>query len=117
MTPGQQEKYAKNIAKHQASRESMTLVFIGDANWDIYADDKGQLRAVPKPENPDCHETHFGDRNHIRRLMQQGYFNDEPTEAGLELMSGLHTRFYRMGTEKQWHALEFTHPSNPKLHH
>jgi hypothetical protein len=70
----------------------MTLVFIGSSNWDIYDGGKGRLSAIPKP-GVDAGSSHFCDRDHIKQLMNQGYFNDTPTEAGLELMEGIHTSF------------------------
>jgi len=77
----------------------LSLAFIGDANWDLYADDAGRLYSVGKPERRGADgykmDTHFGDKNHIRRLMDKGYFNDEPTEVGLELMSGLHSKMIK----------------------
>lgn len=74
----------------------MKLAFIGTANWDIYANDDGQLSAIAKPGNS-AGSSHFGDRDHIKRLMDQGYFTGTATEHGLELMHGLHTSFLPNG--------------------
>lgn len=75
----------------------MKLAFIGSANWDLYVNDKGRIKAIPKPDKQDCGSCEFGDKWHIKRLMQQGYFNDTPTDAGLELMEGLHTILFGNG--------------------
>ena len=76
----------------------MKLAFIGNSNWDIYTDDNGRLSSIPKPGN-DASSSHFGDKHHILKLMRQGYFNDTATDAGLELMEGLHTRIFPDGVK------------------
>lgn len=74
----------------------MKLAFVGTSNWDIYDDGNGRLSAIAKPGSG-ASNSHYGDRDHIKRLMDHGYFNDTPTEYGLELMEGLHTRVLTNG--------------------
>lgn len=72
----------------------MNLAFVGDSNWDIYMDEKAHLWSIPKPEKQGCESTTFGDKFHIKRLLSlygAKNFNLTPTEAGLELLEGLHT--------------------------
>lgn len=76
----------------------MKLAFIGTANWDIYDNGNGQLSAIAKPGNS-AGNSHYGDRNHIKRLMDMGYFTGTATEHGLELMNGLHTRLMPNGVK------------------
>lgn len=90
------------IIRNQAPKERQ-LAFIGSANWDIYLGFDGNLWAVPKPEHPDCHETYFGNRDHIKKLMANGWFDDEPTEVGLALMEGLQSRLLPNGHFLSFH--------------
>lgn len=55
-------------------------------NWDIYADKKGALYSIARP-NSGCGSTFFGDCNHIKALIRQGYFHDTLTEYGRQLMN------------------------------
>lgn len=91
--------------------DKLTKVFIGDANWDIYADDNGKLYSIGKAERRGSDganmDTWFGDRDHIRRLIDKGYFNDTPTDAGLELLSGLHSSIVTPSKGKPFHILRF----------
>lgn len=65
--------------------------FIGTANWDIFLHkDSGSLSAIPKPGNS-ASKSGYGDKHHVKKLMEEGYFADTPTEAGLELLEGLYS--------------------------
>tara|TARA_B100000749_G_C18436960_1_gene470489 strand:- start:865 stop:1188 length:324 start_codon:yes stop_codon:yes gene_type:complete len=97
--------------QRKAAIADKTLVFIGDANWDIYADSDNKLWSIPKPECPSAEMTPFGDRDHVRRLMDAGHFNDIPTDAGLALMRGLHSKIFTPPNQKPWAMLRFVHPS------
>lgn len=55
-------------------------------NWDIYADEKGVLYSIARP-GTGCGSTFFGDKNHIKNLMKQGYFSDTLTEYGKKIMN------------------------------
>ncbi len=54
-------------------------------NWDIYADTNGRLYSIPR-KGSGCQGTHYGDINHVKNLMRQGYFRDTLTPYGFELM-------------------------------
>ena len=56
------------------------------SNWDIYASKRGTLYSIPRPGSG-CRGTFYGDTNHIRHLMRQGYFSDTLTEYGRQLMN------------------------------
>lgn len=56
------------------------------SNWDIYADKKGALYSIARP-NSGCGSTIFGDCNHVKNLIRQGYFSDTLTEYGRQLMN------------------------------
>lgn len=65
-----------------------------NSNWDIFANKNGSLVAKAK-EGSGAGDSHMGDKHHILRLMQNGWFdlNDKKfTEAGLELFSGLSSK-------------------------
>jgi len=87
-----------------------TLTFIGDANWDLYAQPDGRLWAIPKPDCLGCHMSPFGDRHHVKRLMDKGYFTSTPTDAGLALMEGLYTRLVTDSKGKRFGILGFDIP-------
>ncbi|MBR2579211.1 MAG: hypothetical protein IKE41_03665 [Clostridia bacterium] len=55
-------------------------------NWDIYADKKGTLYSIARP-GTSCGNSYFGDCNHIKNLIRQGYFSDTLTEYGKALMN------------------------------
>ena len=55
------------------------------SNFDIYADNKGTLYSIPR-KGSGCRGTYFGDVNHIRHLMRQGYFSGTLTLYGLKMM-------------------------------
>lgn len=90
---------------------NLIKVFIGDANWDIYADSEGKLYSIGKPERRGTDaakmDTMFGDREHVRRLIDRGHFSSIPTEAGLELMSGLNSAIITPARGKPFHILRF----------
>jgi hypothetical protein len=91
---------------------NLKLAFIGDSNWDIYANADGKLFSVGKPERRGTDgrnmDTHYGDKYHIRRLMDKGYFDGIPTEVGLELMSGLHCLKHNPSKGKPFTMLVFS---------
>ncbi|WVX87500.1 hypothetical protein EniLVp02_0161 [Vibrio phage EniLVp02] len=74
----------------------MELAFKNDDSpWDIYVSDEGRLFSVPTRDG--YMMSSFGDRNHIKRLMNQGYWdwdNYKITEAGLSVMKGLCCHIY-----------------------
>ena len=74
----------------------MKLAFIGSSNWDIWDAGNGRLVAIPKNGN-DASGSHFGDRHHIKRLINNGFFNDVATDHGLEIMHGIHTKILPCG--------------------
>lgn len=87
---------------------SMQLAFVGTCNWDLYLNQTGSLYAIPKPNAPkDCRSTWFGDKNHVRNLMQELYFDDTPTDIGLALLEGLSSRFPPLNTKKPHADLNF----------
>ena len=89
-----------------------TLVFIGDANWDLYAQPDGRLWAIPKPDCLGCYMSPFGDRDHVKRLIDKGHFNSTPTDAGLALMEGLYTRLMTDSKGKRFGFLDFSIPDD-----
>lgn len=56
-------------------------------NWDIYTDKKGTLYSIARP-GTGCRGSYFGDVNHIKNLIRQGYFKDTLTQIGVEMMKG-----------------------------
>lgn len=100
------------INKYLATKK-LRLAFIGDANWDIYADENDSLYSIPKQDAcPSCQASCFGDKEHIRRLMSSGYFSDQPTEAGLELLEGLHSKCFTSLSGKKFYLLKFKRDPN-----
>lgn len=85
----------------------MQKVIIGTANWDIHADQKGRLWSIPKPEIKGCESSGFGDKYHIKKLMANGIDQGQFTEAGLELMAGLHSVIHTDSHGKQFSVLRF----------
>lgn len=69
----------------------MQLAFVGTSNWDLYVDEKSRLWSIPKPEINGCESSAYGDKFHIKYLMQTWGFDGKPTEVGLKLLSGLHS--------------------------
>lgn len=91
----------------EINNSNMELAFVGTSNWDIWVEPKGVLWAVPKPDKSGCKTSYFGDKHHIKRLMQQGYFDYQPTEAGLELLVGLQNRLIQPDNGKHFALLCF----------
>jgi hypothetical protein len=90
----------------------LQLAFIGDANWDIYVDDKsGTLYSVAKAhkrgDNGRDMDSVYGDKHHIKELIRKGIFRSQPTEVGLSLLSGLHSVKYIPEKEKPFIGLYF----------
>ena len=56
-------------------------------NWDIYADNKGTLYSIARP-NSGAGNSYFGDCDHVKYLMRKGYFHDTLTPYGRQLMEG-----------------------------
>jgi hypothetical protein len=85
--------------------------FVGDSNWDIYADEDGKLYSVGKAELRGSDganmDTFYGDKNHIRRLMDRGYFSYPPTEVGLKLLSGLCSVMFTPENSRAFVMLKF----------
>lgn len=75
--------------KRQSVNE-LKLIVIGDANWDLYANDNGVVWSIPKPQHPDCKSSWYGDKYHLLKLMRRGDTLGKITEDGLEFLSGLH---------------------------
>lgn len=87
---------------------SLTLAFVGEANWDIYVDSNEKLWAMAKPECPGAEDSYFGDKQHIKRLINEDCFSyKEATEAGLKLLSGLGHRFITPEHGAPWPLLTF----------
>lgn len=65
----------------------------GSGNWDLFLMPSGEIRAVPTEAARlrGSRESYYGDRDHLRTLIQAGEFSDLEgfTEAGLEFMTGL----------------------------
>jgi hypothetical protein len=104
--------FAPFNSDHKFNLDALELVFEGDANWDIYADEKGRLYSVGKPElrgaNGRDMDTMYGDKHHIKKLMSQGYFTYKAvTEAGLELMSGLASFIHHDSKDNRFTMLNF----------
>ena len=97
-------------AERNAAIQGKTLVFIGTANWDTYAQPDGRLWAIPKADCLGCHMSPFGDRHHILKLMRKGAFDDAPTAAGLALMEGLYSQIITPPNGKAWAMLAFSTP-------
>ncbi|WP_218309765.1 hypothetical protein [Alteromonas antoniana] len=89
--------------KFKFDLSQLKKAFVGTANWDIYVDSEGRLYSVGKPERRGADgfnmDSMYGDKHHIKRLMSRGHFSDHPTEIGLELLSGLHSRFIGTGPQ------------------
>ena len=68
---------------------NLKLAFIGNSNWDIWLNKKGFLWAIPKTGTTGCATSFFGDKRHVKQLIKSGYFDDTPTEVGLELIAGM----------------------------
>lgn len=69
----------------------MQQITIGTANWDLYADNQGRVFAIAKTGSG-ASSCYFGDRVHIRRLINRGIFDHIFTEYGLQFMQGLYSR-------------------------
>lgn len=69
-------------------------IYRGSSNWDCYLTDSGWLQSVPNEEGRQagCAESYYGNREHLLKLMREGYFCEYEgfTEAGLEYMAGLY---------------------------
>mgnify|MGYP003641651065 FL=1 len=102
---------AEQLKDCKFNMSKLTKVFVGDSNWDIYSDDSGTLYSIGKPERRGVDaanmDTFFGNKSHIKRLIDNGHFSSVPTEAGLELMSGLHSVMCTPPRGKQFHILRF----------
>lgn len=62
------------------------------SNWDLYVSDDNYFSSIAKVEG--AKDSHFGNKHHIAKLMNDGYFDidsREFTEAGLEALSGIHS--------------------------
>ena len=59
-----------------AYKKDVRLFAIPDSNWNLYIDNEGVLYSVVKSELKEagCGSTFFGDCNHVKRLINQGYF-------------------------------------------
>lgn len=55
-------------------------------NWDIYATEDGTLYSIAR-NGSGCRNTYFGDVNHIRHLMREGYWSSTLTPYGFKLMN------------------------------
>lgn len=72
------------------------ICYTKTSNWDLKLTQEGMLMAIPTDEalKKGAKSSYFGDKHHVRKLMDQGYFepNDHIfTEEGLELFSGLNS--------------------------
>lgn len=85
------ERYVRTAGGFKVAMSNLKLIFIGDANWDLYECD-GTVWSIPKPEHTDCKTTWFGNRDHLLRLMRENIELGEITEDGLNFLSGLHNR-------------------------
>ena len=56
-------------------------------NWDIYADEKGNLYSIAR-KGSGCEGTYYGDIRHIKHLMRTGHWHDTLTPYGFKLMKG-----------------------------
>lgn len=56
-------------------------------NWDIYADKNGTLYSISRPMSG-CGNSIFGDCDHVKHLIRQGYFHDTLTTYGRQMMEG-----------------------------
>ena len=70
----------------------LELFAVGSGSFDYYYSKKadespytGCLLSIPKP-GTGGEGTGFGDLNHVRRLMREGYWNSELTPLGKRLM-------------------------------
>lgn len=87
----------------------MKKAFIGNSDsFDLFLDKNGRtLWSVPKATTTGCTETRFGDKNHVLKLMGEGYFDDTPTESGLELLAGLRSVLYTDSYGNKFSVLRF----------
>ena len=71
---------------HTENYHTLTLFAVSGSNWDYYADETGTLYSIAKPGSG-CQGTFFGDCNHIRHLINEGYWDGIFTEYGKKLMA------------------------------
>ena len=73
----------------KTDQSNLNLAFIGNSNWDIWVNKRGFLWSIPKAGITGCSTSFFGDKRHIKQLISNGYFDETPTEVGLELIAGI----------------------------
>jgi len=92
---------AKNIletyelyGRQESYYAPLELFATSDGSWDIYYSAKadaspycGCLLSIAKPGSGG-RGTYYGDLNHIRYLMRNGWWHDELTPLGKKLMGG-----------------------------
>lgn len=71
----------------------LKLAIVKEAsNWDLYVNAQGYFSAIAKVEG--AKDSHFGDKRHVAKLMDDGYLNVDHlvfTEDGLNALSGIHS--------------------------
>lgn len=81
-------------ALDQIKQRNLKICFDGrNTNWYLCSDSRGYVWSISKDGNTEGN-TQFGDKNHIKRLINFGHFDrlDSITESGRELMSGLYSQ-------------------------
>jgi hypothetical protein len=76
--------------------DGLRLIKKGDSNWDLYSNPLGKVVAIPNAIGKErgSNASHFGDCEHLRRLMDAGYMEFSGfTEDGLSFMNGLHSKY------------------------
>ncbi|EOW9160819.1 hypothetical protein ACN1T8_001371 [Vibrio cholerae] len=85
------------------------LAFVGSANWDIYINQDGKASSIAK-NGSGAQSSHFGDKRHIVRLIDNGYFDGDLagiTEYGRECFSGLYSLLLTDSKGKSFHILSW----------
>ncbi|OEE38294.1 hypothetical protein A1QO_02635 [Vibrio genomosp. F10 str. ZF-129] len=81
----------------------LKCIFIGTANWNLYADSEGTVFSIPKPDScPSVKQSWFGNKDHLLRLMRESGTETlgQVTEDGLEFINGLYHRL--MPSSSPW---------------
>lgn len=98
-------------ALDQIKKHNLTICFTGEKHgWHICSNERDNTLCCISVDGNEKGNSGFGDKHHIKRLMSKGYFDarqENITEKGLELMSGLYSQLMVDSKGKKWHMLGF----------